>query len=296
MSRAFQFLSGGLFLVIALGVWTRAMDAGLACPDWPLCFGDVIPDYHPQVYLEFIHRAVAGFVGLILMVLCGMIFLRRQYSGIQRWVAFFAIPLLVLQVFLGWKTVADLLEENTVAGHLSFGFALFVISTWLCRSLQPAPKRFQISRSVNLFLYAVLATIVTQVGLGALVASHYAAVVCTDFPLCGGELIPTLRGVVGLHVLHRLGAYTLGGLVLGLFIMTRTWDHSEFKTWVNRLSLLILVQFIVGISNILFHRPPVITVVHSLVAALIVMSIFRILYARKVRIHKEALTASSVLV
>ena len=284
MNRAFHFLSWGLLLVIALGVLTRAMNAGLACPDWPLCFGDVIPDYHPQVYLEFIHRAVAGLMGIVLTVLCGMIFLKKTYRKTQRWVAFSALPILGLQVFLGWQTVVNLLEEKTVAGHLIFGFSLFVISTWLSRSLDSAPRKYPISRGLNLWICMLGVAVFVQVGLGALVASHYAAVVCTDFPLCGGQFIPTLRGLVGLHVLHRLGAYIVGAFVLGLFIMTRKLGVSEFKTWVNRLSALVFVQFIVGISNIVFYRPPLITVVHSVVAVLIVMSLFRIFYTKRVQV------------
>ena len=31
-----------LFLM-ALGSATRVMNAGLACPDWPLCYGELIP-------------------------------------------------------------------------------------------------------------------------------------------------------------------------------------------------------------------------------------------------------------
>lgn len=281
MKGAFKFLSGGLLLVIAMGVLTRAMNAGLACPDWPLCFGDVIPDYHPQVYLEFIHRATAGVMGLFLMALCGRLVLKKEFTKIQRGVAFFSLPLLGLQVFLGWRTVADLLEEKTVTAHLILGFSLFVISTWLCRSLQPPPQKASISGGLNLFIHVTFVAIIVQVVLGALVASHYAAVVCTDFPLCGGQFIPTLKGVVGLHVWHRLGAYTVGVCVLGLFIITRKFESSEFKTWVNRLSLLVLMQFIVGVSNIVFYRPPIITLLHSLMAALIVMSIFRVLYAKK---------------
>ena len=36
-------LFGGLFaiVVIALGAWTRLVDAGLGCPDWPGCYGFV---------------------------------------------------------------------------------------------------------------------------------------------------------------------------------------------------------------------------------------------------------------
>ena len=30
------------FVVIALGAWTRLVDAGLGCPDWPGCYGFVV--------------------------------------------------------------------------------------------------------------------------------------------------------------------------------------------------------------------------------------------------------------
>ena len=176
--------------------------------------------------------------------------------------------------------MVDLLDEKIVAAHLICGFSLFVVSSWLSRSLSPHPiEKYPLSRKMNLYIYALLLAIVVQVGLGALVASHYAAVVCVDFPLCGGKFIPTLKGVVGLHVLHRLGAYLVTLLVLGLFILTRLSRTSEFKTWVNRLSGLVVLQFILGVSNIIFYRPPLLTMFHSLVAVLIVMSVLRILCA-----------------
>ena len=281
LSRAFLFLNGGLLVVVALGVLTRAMNAGLACPDWPLCFGDLIPDYHPQVYLEFVHRALAGLLGLVVIFLCAVVFLNKSYSFTQRAVALGTVFVLGFQVFLGWKTVVDLLDEKIVSAHLIFGFTLFVMSSWLFRSLSSPVEKASVSRGVNLWVYVGLLAIVIQVGLGALVASHYAAVVCVDFPLCGGKWIPTLRGVVGLHVLHRLGAYLVGILVLSLFVMTRKMESSEFKSWVGKLLGLVCLQFVLGISNVVFYRPPLLTMFHSLVAALIVMSIVRILHTRE---------------
>jgi len=53
-----------LFLM-GLGSATRVMNAGLACPDWPLCYGQLVPlgEMDLQVFLEWFHRLVASSVG-----------------------------------------------------------------------------------------------------------------------------------------------------------------------------------------------------------------------------------------
>ena len=55
--------------LMVLGAGVRALDAGLTCPYWPLCFGKVIPAMHVGVWLEFIHRVIAGFVAGSLLII-----------------------------------------------------------------------------------------------------------------------------------------------------------------------------------------------------------------------------------
>src|ERR1700760_1820611 len=69
--RFYKWLCIATFELIVLGGAVRALNAGLACPDWPLCFGDYVPDFHPQVYLEFIHRVLAGSIGFATLALNG---------------------------------------------------------------------------------------------------------------------------------------------------------------------------------------------------------------------------------
>lgn len=94
-------------------------------------------------------------------------------------------------------------------------------------------------------------------------ASHYAALVCTDFPLCNGRFIPTLEGIIGLHVIHRLGAYTLAVLVCVFAAYVRLKiECPEIRKW-SRIALMVLcVQIFIGIANVLFFTPPVLTVMH----------------------------------
>ncbi|MEC7296912.1 MAG: COX15/CtaA family protein, partial [Pseudomonadota bacterium] len=67
--------------VILVGAWTRLVDAGLGCPDWPGCYGRlIVPDsehvalHHPdaplepfKAWVEMAHRYVASFLGLIVL-------------------------------------------------------------------------------------------------------------------------------------------------------------------------------------------------------------------------------------
>src|SRR3954454_16192043 len=56
-----------IFLLISLGGLVRNAGAGLSCPDWPLCYGRVVPPMSYQVFLEWFHRLIAGSVSCALI-------------------------------------------------------------------------------------------------------------------------------------------------------------------------------------------------------------------------------------
>src|SRR5437763_1137084 len=115
--RAYNILIIEVFILIAVGGSVRIMNAGLACPDWPLCFGQYIPDYHPQVYFEFIHRAMAGLVSLSVAYLDYVVF-RSRAPRMLKWTCVLSLVILAAQIVYGGLTVRMLLSPPIVATHL----------------------------------------------------------------------------------------------------------------------------------------------------------------------------------
>ncbi len=278
--RIYKYFCIGVFGLISLGGAVRAMNAGLSCPDWPLCFGQVIPDYHPQVYFEFIHRVVAGLVSILALALNIKIMLSKEATSSVKWVAGGALLLLFGQVIMGGLTVLLQLHDKIVAGHLALGTGFFALSLWVYLSVEysrsyPGSAATAQGRPAATL---ILASVYAQILLGGLVASNYAALVCTEFPLCHGEFIPTFHGIIGLHVIHRLGAYTLAIIITSAVVsILRKNSCVEFKKWAKVILALVFVQIGIGIANVLFLTPPLITVLHLATGTLLLAVSIRLL-------------------
>ncbi len=283
-----RWLCISTFELLVLGSAVRVLKAGLACPDWPLCFGAFIPDFHPQVYLEFIHRALAGLIGIGVLGLHGYLIWRRpRVSGVAlfSWMSFL---LLGLQINLGKLTVIWQLQPQVVTAHLGCGAALFATMVWIHYKMRgdlfPAdsvsqPVAARIPRATLWWGAALPLAIYAQVLLGGTVASNFAALVCTDFPYCHGQFIPTLHGIIGLQIIHRLGAYALFLLVLSFFLWTN-WRGltGEIRKRSQQLMVLVAFQVVLGIANVVYLNPPIITVLHLATAMLMLAVALRILF------------------
>lgn len=251
---------------MALGASVRAMNAGLACPDWPLCFGQFIPDYHPQVYFEFIHRVVAGLLGLLTLGLAFFLFRRADVARGVKWMVGASLVLYLAQAVMGGLTVLLQLHEKVVAAHLMMATVFLALNLLVYLRLKETKVVGVVSSGVARLAWAVTAIIFGQIFLGGLVASHYAALVCTDFPKCHGQWIPTLSGIVGLHVIHRFGAYFTALSVLVLWIvLRRSAAPPPFRRIGGAMVGMVFMQIGVGIANVVFYTPPLITVIHQAV-------------------------------
>lgn len=282
VQKAYKFLVLEVLFLIAFGGAVRAMNAGLACPDWPLCFGDFIPDYHPQVYFEFIHRVLAGVVAIAVFVLNIKVIKHPQIKKSIKFLAWLSFVIIIAQVIMGGLTVLLLLHAKVVTLHLALGTGLFACLLWIYMGIsdkQEVGAAHRPEAGMKWFSYVMLALVYAQLLLGGLVASHYAALVCTEFPLCHGQWFPTFSGVIGLQVIHRLGAYIVTVAALGFALaVARSRVHANARRWSVLLLGLILVQVGLGIANVLLKTPPLLTVLHLAVGTMILGATLRVVY------------------
>lgn len=265
--------------LVVFGASVRVHGAGLACPDWPLCFGEVIPEIDFGVGLEWGHRVLAGGISLGFAALGALIF--RARASLSRLVPVLwgiAALVLVVQIVLGGLTVLELLAQWTVTSHLlagnTFATLLFLLSVAIGEARQPeGGARAAVAPWLRGLAVAVAVVVPLQIGLGGLVSSSYAGLACPNFPACYADTwFPTFSGAMGLQVMHRVGAWTL----LGVTTVMAAASANAGPVHVRNRSLLVLglvlVQGLIGAANVWFLLPVEVTLLHSLGANLIALA------------------------
>ncbi len=114
------------------------MEAGLACPDWPLCYGSFLPgrQMNLQVFLEWFHRLDAFFVGIVLITQFAFsLYWAKTLPKWLPWIYGFLTLLVSLQGFLGALTVLQLLPSLVVMAHLVVAFTLVAIMSGVTQQL-----------------------------------------------------------------------------------------------------------------------------------------------------------------
>jgi len=115
---------------IVLGGTVRGMGAGLACPDWPLCNGSVIPDLaDPTIAIEYAHRLVAALTSLfvLLTMIVALLWLRWEMRIVKALSAM-TFAVLVAQVIFGALTITSSLNWVVVTIHLALGTATLALA------------------------------------------------------------------------------------------------------------------------------------------------------------------------
>jgi heme a synthase len=289
------------FVVVVVGAYVRLSHAGLGCPDWPLCYGEAMPgqqlgdDARDRAWKEMAHRYLAGGLGLLIAGLVVIAWRRHAHRAL----ATTLVLVVTLQATLGMWTVTLLLKPAIVAAHLLGGMATLSLLLWLFLA-QGVHAAAPEARAVRLPALIALSAVLAQIALGGWVSANYAALACPDLPLCRGAVVPSMDFGHAFHIVRELGETSDGARLPDEALTAIHWTHRLMALvvvaaagWASLRALrvatlrvvgahvaaLLVLQFLLGVANVLFGLPLVLAAAHNggaalLLASLVVLNFF----------------------
>lgn len=251
----------GMFMVLLAGTLVTKTGSGRGCgDDFPLCNGKFIPAYTVESIIEYSHRAVSGFVGLVIVMTAIAMFMYAKKHKDAQFFAYGALFFTLLQAVLGAFAVKW--EQSSIVMALHFGFSLLAFSCtlMLVLLLRRAERGYtsmmiassgegkHMSRPLRNGIWFVTAYTYVVVYVGAFVRHTDSAGGCTGWPLCNGQVIPEMYGGTGIAFAHRLAALLLLFVMLALYIRLYRYyrTNREFVVCGHWAMLLLLAQIFSG--------------------------------------------------
>lgn len=267
-------------------------------------------EYKEIFWLEFIHRLIARFAGL-LVVIPIFYFL---FKGIIPWrksAVYLLIGLLFgFQGFMGWYMVSSGLVDNPavshfrLAAHLLTALLLLGLTLWMAlKHYYHFPKLYaaQVKSAGFLMAFFSFLVLIVQITYGAFMAGLKAGHISNTYPLMGGRLIPLglldtynsfweniISAPLTVHFIHRWFALAVLGVGILLYYLAK---RKHYPADMQKSTLLFIalsvVQISLGISVVWFGVPIILALTHQAVALLMYAASIIIIY----QILHEPLTA-----
>ncbi len=286
------------FCSVVFSAYARLSDSGLGCANWPACYEENALKVRqpPQADAARDHASwrwklqnMAGMLlGILAISVCGLSWQKRRELRQSPLLPTLLVALMAFLAVFGIWAFSHLPRSVIVSVHLASGCAMLILLTWIALRQMEQVDEIGVGGTQNWrgFSLLGLVLVLVQIMLGGWVSSNFAALACTDFPLCQGLLLPpmdfsygldkyglplSMEKLTAIHWMHRAGALLI---LLYLSWLSFSVMAVEGLRAIGKAILgLIVLQFVLGISNVLLGLPLAGAVLHNAVAMLLLVTL-----------------------
>ncbi len=266
------------FVLITMGGVVRVTESGLGCPDWPLCYGEIIPPMEFHTMIEYSHRLLANVVSIFVFALLIIALLKyRRVPRILR-TAVLIVVLLGVQIGLGAWTVLAELPPEVVTAHLAVALAIFSLLVFTAVVTFGQRGRFS-SAAVNPGTYrdwwlpaSMAAAVYLVVLSGSYVVGSNATYACVSWPFCQNlDFVKWDQMLSFVNMFHRVIAAILLAIIIRVVMVLwkRYAGLKSFRVIGIALIVVVIGEIGLGAANPLMEFNAFVRAAHLSVATMI---------------------------
>ena len=277
---AVRLLLGATIGLVVIGVIVRATDSGMGCPDWPLCYGQIIPPTTDsgdviayKAWLEWIHRAIAAMIGLIVLAVVALALRNLKDRRSLQGASIALLALVLFQAWLGRQTVLESNSGASVTAHLASAMAFVGLQVWVLARSGYTETLGGIRRASGSVVAPIVAAgaIYALLLFGSNVTGTDTGLLYPDWPLMGGTLFPPITELSTPMILHRYATAIVALILISAIWIVRREKGSpaRVRQLLTYAAAVFAVQCVIGAVQIFTKLAPWTQTLHVALATVI---------------------------
>ena len=240
---------------ISLGGFVRVSGSGLGCPDWPLCFGKLIPPMSYTTLIEWGHRTSGVILGTLILISTILVWIKKRNNYFLIFTISATLITVIIVGLIGGIIVLSELDPRIRTIHLFFsqlvilllGISLVIVNS---ESISFSLIKQSLSQKHSILLILSSTFIIITLLSGSYAVWKGAGTICSSWPLCESSSILPKNSLALIHMIHRILSLitTIISLWASIYILKKL-NNPLIKILSSISIILILTQILLGASN-----------------------------------------------